>query len=364
MIGTIIRELKPSAQNNRNSEGAFLKRKDGKLLFAYTRYGGEGAADHARADLYGILSENNGDSFGEPFALFTSASLGADNIMSVSLMRMQNGDLGLFYLQKHNDRLTCIPWLARSSDEGKTWYTHIRCIEEDGYFVLNNDRVIMLDNGRLLMPVSRHGRDDGKFLPGEVRIYASDDDGFTWKKLADGIQMSVPAGLHRENPAYLQNCMEPGVVQLQDGTVWCYIRTVLGRQYESFSKDNGETWSEPVPSPFTAPDSPMCVKKLKNGKFFAVWNPIPVYNGRSKTAHGIWTGGRSPLLFAVLNENGDFNLEHTVVEDDDSAGFCYCAIYETDNGDILLGYCAGGQEDGGCLNKLRIRKIPKADFAE
>jgi len=28
---------------------------------------------------------------------------------------MENGDLGMFYLQKHNDRLTCIPWLARSS---------------------------------------------------------------------------------------------------------------------------------------------------------------------------------------------------------------------------------------------------------
>ena len=137
-----------------------------------------------------------------------------------------------------------------------------------------------------------------------------------------------------------------------------------GQRLEVRLRDEGETWSEPVPSPFTAPDSPMCVKKLKNGKFFAVWNPIPVYNGRSKPAHGIWTGGRSPLLFAVLNENGDFNLEHTVVEDDDSAGFCYCAIYETDNGDILLGYCAGGQEDGGCLNKLRIRKIPKTDFAE
>ena len=362
MLGKIICELKPSENNNRNSEGAFLKLKNGDLLYAYTRYQDQGWADHAKADIYGILSKDDGDSFGEPFLLFTSDSVGADNVMSVSLMRMQNGDLGVFYLQKHNDRLSCIPWLARSYDEGKTWDSHVRCIAEDGYYVLNNDRVIALDNGRLIMPVSQHRRDGGKYMPGEVRIYASDDDGVTWKKLADGIQMAVPAGLRRENPGYLQNCMEPGVVQLKDGTLWCYIRTVLGRQYESYSADNGETWSEPVPSPFTAPDSPMCGKKLRNGKFFLVWNPIPIYNGKNRYPDGHFTGGRSPLVYTVLDEMGTYTPEPTVLEEDSDAGFCYCAIYETDNGDILLGYCAGNREDGGCLNKIRIRKIPKAEL--
>lgn len=177
--------------------------------------------------------------------------------------------------------------------------------------------------------------------------------------------MKLPAGHRRENPGYLQNCMEPGVVQLKDGILWCYIRTKLGRQYESYSEDNGESWSEPMPSPFTAPDSPMCVKKLRNGKFFAVWNPVPLYNGRGRDTSGNWTGRRSPLVFTVLNENGDFPLAHKVIEEDENAGFCYCAIYETDAGDILLGYCAGGLEDGGaCLNKTRIRKIAKAEFAE
>lgn len=41
----------------------------------------------------------------------------------------------------------------------------------------------------------------------------------------------------------------------------------------------------------------------------------------------------------------------------ETCGFCYCAIYETEKGDILLGYCAGGIEDKSTLNRLRIKKI-------
>ena len=45
------------------------------------------------------------------------------------------------------------------------------------------------------------------------------------------------------------------------------------------------------------------------------------------------------------------------IETDDKRGFCYVAIHEIDDGTILLAYCAGGEEDGCTLNRLRIRKI-------
>ena len=38
-----VLELKPAAGNPRNSEGAFLRLADGGILFAYSRYSGEGA---------------------------------------------------------------------------------------------------------------------------------------------------------------------------------------------------------------------------------------------------------------------------------------------------------------------------------
>ena len=363
MIGNFICDLAPNNLNNRNSEGAFIKLKNGDLMFAYTRYRGEGFGDHFAADLYAMLSKDDGESFGAPFLLFSCDDVGADNIMSVSLMRMKNGDLGIFYLQKHNKVHNCIPHLAISSDEGKTWSKHIRCINEDGYYILNNDRVIRLHNGRLLMPVAKHEYKGDIFMPGIVFMYASDDDGMTWNKISNEIKLNFK--MKREKFYSLSSCMEPGVVELENGTIWCYVRTQLGRQYETYSEDGGVSWGLLQPSPFTSPSSPMCVKKLKNGNLFTVWNPIPVYNGRIQYVGGTWTGGRTPLVFSVLNKDGEFVSGYKEIETDEKSGFCYCAIYETETGDVLLGYCAGGINDGGaCLNRIRIRKICKSEFNE
>lgn len=365
MIGKIICDLRPNESNNRNSEGAFIKLKNGELLFAYTRYRSGGFEDHAAADIYGMISEDEGETFGRPFLLFSCEDVDADNVMSVSLIRMKNGDIGMFYLKKKNTNdntpNTCIPYLSISSDEGKTWNKHIRCIAEDGYYTLNNDRVIVLNNGRILMPVSKALIENGSFSSGNVIMYASDDNGKTWECITEKIEMNAAENM-RKNFNAVCNAMEPGVVQLENGMVWCYIRTELGRQYESFSKDFGVTWTPSLPSPFTSPSSPMCVKKLQNKKLFCVWNPAPVYNGKSEVINDIWTGARTPLTFAVLGENGEFDSEPHIIESDENAGFCYCAIHETEKGDILLAYCAGGTEDGCCLSKLRIRKICKNEL--
>ena len=364
MIGKIVCELTPGKGNSRNSEGAFLKLKNGNLLYAYSRYGGGGDDDECLCDLYGILSEDGGEHFGTPFPLLTAKEVGADNVMSVSLLRMKNGDLWMFYLQKQNEKRTCVPYLARSADEGRTWSERVRCIPENGYFVLNNDRVIELRNGRLLMPVARHEYVEGVGCgKGEVLIYASDDDGRSWHRLSGALEM--PAYLRRSEPIYHRGCMEPGLAELADGTVWCFIRTVFGRQYETFSEDGGKSWTPIQPSPFTSPVSPMSVKALRDGQLCAVWNPVPLYNGRTENPGGFWNGGRTPLGLALLGKNGEYPSGCTLLETDERRGFCYCAIHETESGDLLLGYCAGGPEDGGkCLNRVRIRKITRAELAD
>lgn len=351
----------PNESDNRNSEGTFIRLKNHDILFVYTRYRGNGKDDHCEADLYGLLSSDNGESFGEPFLMFSREDVGADNIMSFSLMRMKNGNIGLFYLQKQNEIHTCIPYFTASEDEGKTWGEHIRCIKEDGYYVLNNDRVIILSNRRILMPIAQHTYANVFYGPGKVFMCASDDEGKSWYKISDDIK-NDGTECKRNNFNAVCNFMEPGIVQLENGTIWCYIRTDLGRQYESFSEDFGVTWSKALPSPFTAPDSPMCVKRLKNDNLFAVWNPIPVYNGKTTLVDSVWTGARTPLVFAVLDKDGNFANEYRKIETDENSGFCYCAIYELEDGDILLGYCAGSVDDNGCLNRLRIRKMYKHEI--
>lgn len=355
MHSKIIKDFAPSADNNRNSEGAFITLDDGNILFAYSRYGAEGDDDGAAADIYACVSTDSGETFGEPYPLITHREMKADNLMSVSFMKMANGDIGMFFLAK-SEIINCLCYLMRSSDGGKTWSKPILCSENKGYFVVNNDRVIRTSSGRILIPAAKHGTiclpgsntvDD--ILPGELYIFASDDDGYTFYTLVKEIEIPVSRGC-------TTGVQEPGLIDLGD-RIWCYIRTDSGRQYETFSEDGGKTWQEITPSSFTSAVSPMSAKKLGNGDIIAVWNPIPVYNGRSEEFDGAWTGARTPLAVAFSQDNAFSFSEPILIETDEKSGFCYTAIHETADGSVLLAYCAGGVKDGCTLNRLRIRKI-------
>ena len=72
-----------------------------------------------------------------------------------------------------------------SNDEAKTWSEPIECItDEIGYYVLNNDRVIQLRDGRLIMAVALHNLPTYKEpnWKGHVMCYHSDDSGKTWRR--------------------------------------------------------------------------------------------------------------------------------------------------------------------------------------
>ena len=155
MFGKHILDLAPTPENRRNSEGCFLTLKDGRLLFVYTRYGAEGYHDGCNADLYGIISEDNGETFGEPFLFSGRDRIGADNVMSVTLRRMDNGDMGLFFLRKI-EGTQCNGIFVRSADEGKTWSEPLFFTEPLGYICVNPDRIIRLKSGRWLAVGSIH----------------------------------------------------------------------------------------------------------------------------------------------------------------------------------------------------------------
>ncbi len=354
MIGSIVRDFAPTPVNNRNSEGAFLELSDGSIFFAYSRYGSDGSYDWSSADLYASVSHDGGKTFGEPFCLIKHGDVGADNIMSVTLLRLANGDVGMFYLKKLG-REFCVPYLVRSSDECRTWSKPVRCIPDDGYYVLNNDRVIRLASGRLLMPTAKMFHVLDPVYDGVLCIYASDDDGVTWKKLVDDVALPIDI----QGVPSSSCVMEPGLAQLSDNTVVCRIRTNVERQYECFSRDDGETWTVPQPSRFTSAVSPLSMKKLSDGRIFTVWNPVPLHNGKPQHKNGCWTGARTPLAAVVLAPDGSGSADnYSILEEDENSGYSYCAIYETRDHDVLLAYCAGGRGYPSQLDLLRIRRIP------
>ena len=347
MLGKVICELPPSEQNRRNSEGDFITLNNGDILFAYTRYENSWE-DSATANIYALRSTDNGESFSEPFLILSHEEVGAANVMAASFKRMKNGDLGLFALAKDKED-HCHPFIVRSSDEGKTWSKPIFCNDRPGYYCVVNGRVVDGENGRLIVPASSHGQALSHLI-----IFASDDDGFTWQTIAEGPTVKATRG-------YEGGISEPGVVRLQN-KLWCFMRNLSGWQYECFSYDNGHTWTEPSPSWFSSPDSPMTAKRLKDGRIIAFWNPVPVFNGRQRRVDGVLTHARNPLVFAVSNDDGETFKGIKTLENDEKSGFCYLAMMETADNALLLGYSAGGPGDSCTLNRMRIRKIDLSEI--
>src|SRR5690606_284512 len=157
----ITLELNPSENNPRNSEGDFVTLKDGTVMFVYSKYVGESSSDHAPASLAARYSTDGGVTWTSEDQIIVPKE-GGMNVMSVTLLRLQDGDIALFYLRK-NSTEDCIPMLRIAKDEAKTWSEAIPCItDKEGYFVLNNARVIQLQDGRLMMAVALHNTPGGE----------------------------------------------------------------------------------------------------------------------------------------------------------------------------------------------------------
>ncbi len=347
-IGREVLFIGTSENNPRNGEGSFIRLKNGSLLFAYTEFEGDDWEDDCIAHISAVVSHDEGENWGEKRILFVKPE-NAKNIMSFSFLQMNNGDIGAFYIIKNADGTDQIV-LRRSADEGENWTELKNCLEclvEQDYYVINNDRVIRLESGRILFAAARHTvlTEHKEFMPGVICFFYSDDDGESWHK--NETELTCP---FKGNPDGYE---EPGLYVLPDGRIWCYIRTSLGFQFESFSDDNGESWSYPEPNLFfSSACSPMLVKDC--GKYtVAVFNPEPGHLLRNESEP--W--GRTPYVIAVSTDRGKTFLKKNVfyLEDDRNNGYCYPAIIETEDGFLVAYYHSNGT--GVCLNSTKITKI-------
>lgn len=334
----IVLRLEPGPNNPRNSEGDFIALNDGRILFIYTHYYGDSGGDHDPAYLAGRFSSDGGKTWTNEDVKIIERE-GTMNVMSVSLLRLQNGEIALFYLRKNSAR-DCIPMVRFSRDEAKSWTDPIPCItDKQGYFVLNNDRVIQLKNGRLLMAVNLYNIAEGSTLnKGSLWSYYSDDSGRTWK-----------SGNEVPNPQkYLTQ--EPGIVELKNGNIFMLIRSNAGVQCKSYSKDKGVTWTPVEQSNIKSPVSPATIERIPStGDLLLVWNN----NGGEDP---VIKGKRTPLTVAISRDEGKTWKKIKNIEDDPDGWYCYIAIHFTDK-DVLLGHCAGNRSKGTGLAVTQVTRL-------
>ncbi|MFA6929231.1 MAG: sialidase family protein [Lentisphaeria bacterium] len=341
-------ELKHSPGNPRNSEGSFVALKDKRILFIYTRYNGDSWADHASADLAAISSDDDGRSWSQPRIIRKND---ATNIMSVSLLRLHDGRIACMYLRKSEigpGCMDCRPWMIFSADEAVTWSEPQEVTGlPPTYLIINNDRLIQLKTGRLIIPAALHRYKQKDWDHRAIALFfLSDDAGKSWREAQ---QWVLP-------PATLSTgFQEPGVCELSDQRLLAYFRNSSGAQYQAFSEDAGESWSEPQRSThFPSPTAPLSIKSNPaNAELFAVWCDIDPRWG-IVAEEGSW--GRTPLVLARSIDNGASWYGHRMLENKPDHGYCYCAMLFSGSS-LLLAYCCGGGLESKVLQDLRIRRI-------
>ena len=342
----------PNANNARNGAGCFVRLKNGAIMYAYNEFLGQGWDDHHPIRISCYYSYDEGETWTDKRVILEKPD-DAKNIAIISLARMGDGTLGMLYSFRRMDTPaeeiagTITHLFVRSQDEGLTWSKPVDCmpVRMDNYYAIANDRLIRLKSGRWIYAVSRHSvfEENIQFAPAVVCFFCSDDDGFTWKKL--------PAEIGGSLPGDVDGWQEPGLYEMEDGTLWCYARSGLGWQFKSFSYDGGTNWSPMMPDyRYSAPPSPMIVKPV--GKWtVSVFNPVPrrVNETQSRLM------GRTPLVCAISEDDGKTIHRLYNLEDDPNNAYCYPTVFDA-GGYFLVSYDhSNGTLD--CHNSVKIHKV-------
>ncbi len=305
--------------NVRSGEGSVVELTNGDLLLLFTHF--EGTADHSPAVLAKRTSSDGGLTWSPRETVFAPPE-SAQNCMSVSLIRLPRGAIGCLFMTKWSTH-RCLPTWSVSQDEGQTWSTPRPVLDEEVYMVINNDRLVALADGTVAFPYALHQpfeNDDVTtcgFNPAwnaTCGVFYSRDDGETWVRSRHTIT-HTPAvfrpPLHcnydklDETGRYIQDnhlgvFQEPGLIQLSNGRVMMYMRSLHGI-YRCFATSIAEAWEDcDVVEGFHVCCSPQTIKRMP-----ATGHLIMLYNDKGTIPLGEREfHARSPLSVATSDDNG------------------------------------------------------------
>ena len=288
----------------RATVGDILPLGDGRLYLTYSHYYTEEAWDESPSLIRGTLSADGGRSWGEPKDL-----VGGNGVKALcsSLIHGMNGDLLMSFstegpasiarfAERVGQNVRVDPemdrahhWICRSRDQGASWGEFVCITANDPYgpgwdAYSTGGRTLRLRSGRILQPCV--GSKDRL-----VFCYYSDDDGYSWQR---GQFSPKPDFSSADEDARAFGLLEPCVVELRNGSLMMFTRTLTGAQYVCRSSDMGPTWSQPVPEPaLPSASQPAMVRSVPStGDLIIVWNRCSIME-------------RSPLNSAVSRNDGE-----------------------------------------------------------
>ncbi|MBL4886136.1 MAG: exo-alpha-sialidase, partial [Planctomycetaceae bacterium] len=190
-----------------------------------------------------------------------------------ALLRTRTGTLILIFIndavRKYSwDKKKNVPnpdmllpsYAIRSVDEGRTW-TDLSLLH-GGWCGCIQD-IIETRDGNIVVPGQEMLYDKGRHA---TMPYVSTDQGKTWARTR-----YLDIGGRGDHAGAIEGTLE----ELQDGRLWLLLRSYHGFFYESFSSDQGLTWSDQKPSKIKSIGAPGKLKRLASGRLVLLWNAMP-----------------------------------------------------------------------------------------
>ena len=247
------------------------------------------------------------------------------NVVLGHLLHLPSGGIGAFHRGEGSggEQYGMSPWFCHSADGGQTWSRSVKVGEPYNNAVLHGATIT--SRGRIVAPVykliGQTVREKGRALFGDdialvghhgyehfftyCWVYYSDDEGRTWRtnegKGVWGAGGELFATLDYSAGGHYR-CNEPVVAEVSPGHLLMLLRTPLGRLYQSWSSDDGKTWSMPEPTALASALAPANVQRIPGGDdLLVVWN--------QSSADEIERGMQRHRLSSALSRDGGATWE-------------------------------------------------------
>lgn len=225
------------------------------------------------------------------------------------LFTTPSGKLLLFYKEGPNPR----EWwglMKYSTDNGRSWSKEEKLPE--GILGPVKNKPVQLPNGTILHPSSTESKDEKQW---HIHVELSDNNGHNWRKIninCDTFGVIQPAALFHPGNRLQLLCRSRQNVIVQ-----------------TFSDDNGETWSPLAKQTIMNPNSGIDAVTTKNGLQVLIYNPAVM--------GADWSAGRNELRVAV-SEDGENWTDVYELEKQSKGEFSYPAVIQTKDGLLHVTY--------------------------
>ena len=260
---TVLRE--PTAADNTGdtpglSGGYPLVLSENRVLMVYN----PGNAD----ELHGALSNDGGITWTDQGTIERNPDSQVKVGRAVAI-HAEDGTLWLFYpglvryTREPNTSQSDL-WAIHSTDGGKTWTGRQKIWS--GY-AGPLQGALETTAGTLVLPFC-YLAEPGRFVDGVVY---SRDHGKSWHFVPKVIDVPAAEDASRRAFGLEGGALEPSITQLADGRLWILARTITGKLWQAYSKDDGQTWTQATPSYVTCGGS-LFMTRLRSGLTVLLWN--------------------------------------------------------------------------------------------